>query len=676
MFLVFTFFFRLTLPAFLYQSKTDFLLEKEKAIHQDIADERKKYVANRNMNKIKSDRIMPVTNVVTHIRKSDAIRGHNIVDSNDIAIQGSMLSCQKYSVNKQTCPINVDRERKEEISRHLSNHTPSISKICQCCGIVLPSKLENHIEKVFNVCKPQCFPAYTNLDCYFKAYKYPPVEKTHTISQCNSTKTKTGYDLKYSRNECREIDVEEEVMIDKEQSDGEMIDKEQNNGEIFEDKEYYVTIDCTGRKNYSVKEYFFDNQDEVQRAKDTNNEQKDENNIDWKDEARNALLQIGANIKIVNGIEKEYNEIRSEQLGRWSLRRWKQYTENNKSKREKLGKLKSQRKMSLMRSYFQKWKTQSDMKTKEKAVNAEKIDLFLNVLRSKQLELKREEKTKENLKPKMSRNIESKNEFRNRLKIQKDIILSQKRKLAQAEEEMREMKLKNILTQSKASRDAVVQNVKETIRHIDPKLKVAANQIINLRHEYKTKLSDEKAKKLVESMEQRARERKEICQQIQERKKQKTEAMVKMLQDQEAKRLQEEEEKKRKKIEELKEKRRLDRENAIQRENERRRLESLKIIAENFHKKKLKQRSLRAFRDNLRNSLIKMELAEKYYIYQLKRKFFFEWKFYAEDIIAEKMHLAAHFYDFILKRRVFDSFKEVRKTPIEVIFIFRLIHIL
>ncbi|KAI5752515.1 hypothetical protein M8J77_017671 [Diaphorina citri] len=282
------------------------------------------------------------------------------------------------------------------------------------------------------------------------------------------------------------------------------------------------------------------------------------------------------------------------------------------------------------------------------------------VLRSRQEELKENLEKKRKTKPAYDL---QRNEFKNRLNIQKDIIKSQKQKLAEAEEEIQKMKIRQILEQNKISRNVVEENVRETIQNIDPKLKVAANQIIKFKNDEKRE-SHEKAKKLVESMEQRAKERKLKWQEIQERKKQKAEAKVKLLEEQEAARLQEEEEKKKKRIIELKEKRRVEQENARKKENERRRLNSLSVIAENFHKKKLKQRALRGFRENLESCLIKMELADKFYIYQLKRKCFMAWKFYTEEITAEKEHLAAHFYNYILKRRVFDTFKEIYNTRI------------
>lgn len=648
-------------------SNTDVLQEREKSIHRDLADERKKYAAIRSINKTRAPRevekIMPVTNVTTHVRRTDDnMQELHRVDNNDIMIQGSMLPCQTYRVNNKTSyPDNIERENREmnlyrkSIPEHLSSSENCIpNQTCKCCGIMLSSNMNNYEDS--NVCKSQCFPADTDLECFIKSFKYPLTTETSTKSQCKLVKTITGHVA--PRKEYREIDVEESVSYHL-----------QTFGQTFGRREYFSPMNnaqeslrcCTERGIKPEKDLtIHENYEKMDCANVMKNEQRDERHTDWKGEAKKVLLEIGANIKIVNGVEKRNNVIRSEQLASWCLGKWKQFTENNKGRRNKLEKLKLQREMNLMRSYFLKWKIKSDEKRREKKERAEKTDVFLSFLRFKQLELKQKEKAEENMKKtKSTKNIVKKNEFKNRLNIQRDIILSQKKKIAKAEEEMREMKLKQILEQSKESRNVVVENVKETIRHIDPKLKVAAHQIINLRHENYTKSSDEKAKMLVESMEQRAKERKLKWQQIQERKKQKAEETVKMLQEQETKRLEEDEEKKRIKIQQLKEKRRLDKENAIQRENERRRLESLTIIAENFHKKKLKQRSLRAFRENLRNIYIKMELAEKYYIYQLKRKFFMEWKFYTEEVTAEKMHLAAHFYDFILKRRVFDSFKEV-----------------
>lgn len=685
--------------AFLDYFKTSNTLQgREKSIHHQLDDERKKYLELQNKRKMcrsnETEELMPVTNVITHVRKPNV----GTIQTNYSTIGEEMLlECKRLFQNddsttmrcrqienarrQQNCSVDCTLDKKELNTKKIvrteksnsSNTDIKIDETCKCCGTALISSEE----KTKKNPPIRSTPNNADLQHLIMTNKYPFDKQYEAVLIKNKSDSKSR--IKHSNGTHMEKNnLGLYQPIHPEQRETETYKMQiQNSSSLYDHKIVSSSHNDNSRISDDLDDVCIKHKEQYSQVHkheetidntfvyeiDLKYNQGNEQDKNWMEEAKSILIKMGENIKIINDVDKRNSDIEKERLASWSLAKWKCFTENNKNKRHKLEKIKVHREQNLMRRYFYEWKQKTNIIIKEKNERAEKIDMFLDVLRSRQEELKENLEKKRKTKPAYDL---QRNEFKNRLNIQKDIIKSQKQKLAEAEEEIQKMKIRQILEQNKISRNVVEENVRETIQNIDPKVKVAANQIIKFKNDEKRE-SHEKAKKLVESMEQRAKERKLKWQEIQERKKQKAEAKVKLLEEQEAARLQEEEEKKKKRIIELKEKRRVEQENARKKENERRRLNSLSVIAENFHKKKLKQRALRGFRENLESCLIKMELADKFYIYQLKRKCFMAWKFYTEEITAEKEHLAAHFYNYILKRRVFDTFKEV-SISIQLVF--------
>uniref|UniRef100_A0A8D8Z6Y1 Coiled-coil domain-containing protein 191 n=1 Tax=Cacopsylla melanoneura TaxID=428564 RepID=A0A8D8Z6Y1_9HEMI len=614
----------------------------------------------------REEKIMPVTNVITHVRKPPYMMNAQS-DTIGIMVEGNMLPCRR---DKEKTEIKqqghlLEQSRPNDHLARKCNPNVNNDKTCKCCGIELIAEEKSGKEESHDKKRKLLACNRADLQSFIHTHKYP-LDKDD-FSRKMKCKDKKNHCQAVTKPKPNNAETSEETMVGllKEREMFAKDDQEDLNLNLIHGRGHESElIICTAEPNayynsYNNQTYEYDQQCYEQLRDEIEFHAISEEK--WKEEAKNILIKMGNNIKIVNNIDKRKNEIRSARLAGWSFAKWKYFTEQNKTLRQKLEKIQSLRELALVRRYFYKWKGKSDIRREEKNKRAEQIDLFLDVLRSKQLEMQKENLEKSSIGKAIRANGRG-NEFKNRLDTQNNIIKTQKQKLVEAEEEIKTMKLKQILQQSKISRNIIEENVKETVQQCHPKLRVVAQQIMRIERDKKT--SNDKAKQLVESMEQRAQERRLKWQQIQERKKEKAEEQVKLLQEQEAKRTLEEEERKKRKIMELKEKRRQQKENEIKRENERRRLNSLTVIADNFHKKLLKRRAFRAFGENLRASLMKMELAEKFYIYQLKRKCFYTWKFYTEEITTEKEHLTAHFYNYILKRRVLDCFKELYNTRV------------
>ncbi|KAH8241568.1 hypothetical protein KR026_012559 [Drosophila bipectinata] len=332
----------------------------------------------------------------------------------------------------------------------------------------------------------------------------------------------------------------------------------------------------------------------------------------------------------------------------------------------------------LMRKYFLKWihfitlekiEREQGQTAHAKDNRVQKINAFLDKVRQE----KKRQRTSQpadaaNEKSKITqKSLEQREEtvklekqFKNKLKVQQDIIDLQRMKLERQERLIMQLKLSKLSDEAKEAREDLKQELKTVIRCGDPKAKAKARclQLIgNLRDAEDEEMARLQGKALLQPrflqhMQERAMERSVRHEQARQRRAQaEAEREAAKMALEEAKR-QEDEEAKRLRIEVLKEKRRQEKMAKVLKERERQRFIENQRKAVEFSRRLLLRRvGMEAFKRLLQRKRENLVKSEEFRRRMYKQNSFQSWRNYTAYKQREKMLKAERCWHTILKRR-------------------------
>ncbi|XP_016954917.1 uncharacterized abhydrolase domain-containing protein DDB_G0269086 [Drosophila biarmipes] len=341
---------------------------------------------------------------------------------------------------------------------------------------------------------------------------------------------------------------------------------------------------------------------------------------------------------------------------------------------DQLFKARANTQLVMMRKYFLKWIHFTTMekiereqgKTSQARDNrVQKINAFLDKVRQEK-KRQRTETVAETGKT-SSKTVEQREEavklakqFKNKLKVQQDIIDLQRIKLERQERLIMQLKLTKLSDEAKEAREDLKQELKTVIRCGDPKAKAKAKclQLIgSLRDAEDEELDQLRGKALLQPrflqhMQERATERSMRHEQARQRRAQadaEREAAKAALE--EAKR-QEDEEAKRLRMEVLKEKRRQEKMAKVLKERERQRFIENQRKAVEFSRRLLLRRiGMEGFKRLLQRKRENLVKSEEFRCQLIKKNAFRSWHSYAAYRQREKIIRAERCWHNILKRR-------------------------
>ncbi|ALC38607.1 CG17258 [Drosophila busckii] len=337
---------------------------------------------------------------------------------------------------------------------------------------------------------------------------------------------------------------------------------------------------------------------------------------------------------------------------------------------EKLFQARSNCQQTLMRKYFLKWLHYTTLERVEREPGtshnnrAQKITAFLDKIRVEKrrqhVELK--QPGKEQTQEQRQDTIKMTKQFKNKLKVQQDIIELQRIKLERQERLIMQLKLHKLSDEAKEAREDLKQELKTVIRCGDPKAKAKARclQLIGSLRD----AEDEELERLqgrskalmqprfLQHMQERALERGVRHEQARQRREQaEAEREAAKLALEEAKR-QEDEEAKRLRMEVLKERRRQEKMARVLKERERQRFMENKRKALEFCRLLLLRRvGMEAFKRLVQRKRDNQLKCEQFRRQLYKRRSFIAWRDYAAYRQREKCIRANLCFERALKRR-------------------------
>ncbi|KAL7741833.1 hypothetical protein ACLKA6_012056 [Drosophila palustris] len=332
--------------------------------------------------------------------------------------------------------------------------------------------------------------------------------------------------------------------------------------------------------------------------------------------------------------------------------------------------------LNLMRKYFLKWIHYTTMEKIERdsvkthGNRAQKINAFLDKIRQ---EKRRQRDTKQTAAPNESDKIAQKSleqreeavkmakQFKNKLKVQQDIIDLQRIKLERQERLIMQLKLNKLSDEAKEAREDLKQELKTVIRCGDPKAKAKAKclQLIgSLRDAEDEELERLQGKALLQPrflqhMQERALERSVRHEQARQRRAQaEAEREAAKLAIEQAKR-QQDEEAKLLRMEVLKEKRRQEKMAKVLKERERQRfIENQRKALEFARRLLLRRVGMEGFKRLLQRKRDNLVKCEEFCRRLYKRNCFHAWRSFTEFRQRERRIRADQCYKRALKRRV------------------------
>ncbi|KAH8419387.1 hypothetical protein KR222_010295 [Zaprionus bogoriensis] len=344
---------------------------------------------------------------------------------------------------------------------------------------------------------------------------------------------------------------------------------------------------------------------------------------------------------------------------------------------EQLFQARSNSQLCLLRKYFLKWIHYTSMEKIERESGktnnnrAQKINAFLDKIRQ---EKRRQRQDKRATSPAVEtsekiaqRSLEQRVEavkmakqFKNKLKVQQDIIDLQRVKLERQERLIMQLKLHKLSDEAKEAREDLKQELKTVIRCGDPKAKAKARclQLIgSLRDAEDEEFERLQGKALLQPrflqhMQERALERSVRHEQARQRRAQAdAEREAAKLALEEAKR-QEDEEAKRLRMEVLKEKRRQEKMAKVLKERERQRfIENHRKALEFSRRLLLRRIGMEGFKRLLQRKRDNLVKCEEFCRRLYKRNYFKLWRDYTAFRQREKRARANLCYQRALKRR-------------------------
>ncbi|KAH8298189.1 hypothetical protein KR018_010574 [Drosophila ironensis] len=335
--------------------------------------------------------------------------------------------------------------------------------------------------------------------------------------------------------------------------------------------------------------------------------------------------------------------------------------------------------LALMRKYFLKWthfitlekieREQGTTVSQMRDNRAQKINAFLDKVRQEKKRLRTSqaqgdaaEKGKLNQKTPEQREeaVKLEKQFKNKLKVQQDIIDLQRMKLERQERLIMQLKLSKLSDEAKEAREDLKQELKTVIRCGDPKAKAKAKclQLIgSLRDAEDEEMARLQGKALLQPrflqhMQERALERSVRHEQARQRRAQaEAEREAAKMALEEAKR-QEDEEAKRLRIEVLKERRRQEKMAKVLKERERQRfIENQRKAVEFSRRLILRRVGMEAFKRLLQRKRENLVKSEEFRRRLYKQKAFQAWRDYTAYKQREKMYKAKRCWETIITRR-------------------------
>ncbi|EDW75889.1 uncharacterized protein Dwil_GK14957, isoform A [Drosophila willistoni] len=336
----------------------------------------------------------------------------------------------------------------------------------------------------------------------------------------------------------------------------------------------------------------------------------------------------------------------------------------------------------LLRKYFLRWIHYTTLEKIERdqqgcrygttaANRVQKINAFLDKVRQekqRQRTIKQTKITASDVEKGTQKSLEQREEsiklakqFKNKLKVQQDIIDLQRIKLERQERLIMQLKLSKLSDEAKEAREDLKQELKTVIRCGDPKAKAKAKclQLIgSLRDAEDEEVARLQGKALLQPrflqhMQERAMERSVRHEQARQRRAQaEAEREAAKMALEEAKR-QEDEEAKRLRIEVLKEKRRQEKMAKILKERERQRfLENQKKAVEFGRRLILSRIGMEGFKRLLQRKRENLVKCEEFRRRLYKKNAFLAWRGYAAFRQRQKIVRADQCHNRALKRRV------------------------
>ncbi|XP_043662994.1 trichohyalin isoform X1 [Drosophila teissieri] len=340
---------------------------------------------------------------------------------------------------------------------------------------------------------------------------------------------------------------------------------------------------------------------------------------------------------------------------------------------EKLFQARANTQLVVMRKYFLKWIHFTTMEKIEREqgqscqardTRVQKINAFLDKVRQEKRRQRTEplaetSKITQKSLEKREDTVKMAKQFKNKLKVQQDIIDLQRIKLERQERLIMQLKLTKLSDEAKEAREDLKQELKTVIRCGDPKAKAKAKclQLIgSLRDADDEELDRLQGKALLQPrflqhMQERATERSMRHEQARQRRVQaeaEREAAKQALE--EAKR-QEDEEAKRLRMEVLKEKRRQEKMAKVLKERERQRFIENQRKAVEFSRKLLKRTGMEGFKRLLERKRENLVKSEEFRCRLIAKNAFSSWHSYTIYRQREKIIKAETCWHNILKRR-------------------------
>ncbi|XP_017047344.1 calponin homology domain-containing protein DDB_G0272472 [Drosophila ficusphila] len=335
----------------------------------------------------------------------------------------------------------------------------------------------------------------------------------------------------------------------------------------------------------------------------------------------------------------------------------------------------------MMRKYFLKWihfttmekiEREQGQKCQARDNRVQKINAFLDKVRQEKKRQRTEavSETSKNTQKSLEQREEAvklAKQFKNKLKVQQDIIDLQRIKLERQERLIMQLKLSKLSDEAKEAREDLKQELKTVIRCGDPKAKAKAKclQLIgSLRDADDEEMARLQGKALLQPrflqhMQERATERSIRHEQARQRRAQaEAEREAAKVALEEAKRL-EDEEAKRLRIEVLKEKRRQEKMAKVLKERERQRfIENQRKAVEFSRRLLLKRIGMEGFKRLLQRKRENLVKSEEFRCQLFKKRAFQSWHNYTAYKQREKMIRAERCWHNILKRRALFGWME------------------
>ncbi|GLV35985.1 uncharacterized protein CBL_09797 [Carabus blaptoides fortunei] len=343
----------------------------------------------------------------------------------------------------------------------------------------------------------------------------------------------------------------------------------------------------------------------------------------------------------------------------------------------------------LLKSTLTKWRNFAAVKKRDRAkskTNTKKIENFLENLQKFKLsksksdldavEKHKNESISVKTKPKSSSSVETKvGSFEHRFKAQKDIIAMQKAKLAEQNKLIEELKLTRIQKEARESLEKAQNELQKTVQQSskykyrlkqpEPIIEEPADDPIGVAFS----LNLSKAPKLVQLMEERAKEREDKRMLIKERKRLIEDEKKRLAEEAIERKTREESEEKQQRLERMKRQREMTRQMEMRRQWEKKRFITINQLAcEHYKKKLMKNYGMKHFRMLVYNVKIKLEIGKRFYENNIIMRCYYSWKKRAQAIVAVKNDRAVSLCEYKMKLRATKGLKKVTACQDEILY--------